>query len=250
MKLLAWCAVFIRASSLLTCFLCLQASAQTAPAMDGIADKLPNGSWHIAGIPGIKKPLTQFDAVTLDGKKVLRIHADKSYANLSYTFSPSLFPIKAGILGWRWRLDQPVAGANLMRKEGDDAPVKVCAYFDMPLENLSFIERNLIRVARKASGLYLPSATLCYVWDQNLPTGMELTNAFTRRVHYLILNSDGSPLHQWVSHKRNIRTDFMLSFHSETATVPPLLGIGIGADADNPGGSSLAYLDDLTLMEQ
>jgi hypothetical protein len=240
----------MRASGLFISFFCVQVGAQTVPAMDGIADKLQPGNWQVLGIPGVKKPLTRFDAVTLDGKKVLRVYADKSYANLTYTLTPSQFPIKAGILRWRWRLDRPVAGADLQRKEGDDAPIKVCAFFDMPLDHLPFIERNLLRIARKTSGQYLPSATLCYVWDQKLAVGTELPNAYTKRVHYVVLDSASSPLQHWVSHRRDIRTDFMLSFHTETASVPPLLGIGIGADADNTGASSLAYLDDLTLMEQ
>jgi len=215
--------------------------------MDAVADKLPPGAWRVTGLPAVKKPFTRYDTVPMDAKTVLRVQTDKSYSNLTYTFAPA---ISAGILRWRWRLDQPVAGADLRRKDGDDTPIKVCALFDLPLENISFFERNLLRMARNATGQYLPGAAVCYVWDQKLATGTELTNAFTKRVHYVVLNSANTPLQQWVSHKRDLRTDFMLSFHTESATVPPLLGITVGADADNTEGSSLAYLDDLTHMEQ
>ncbi len=52
------------------------------------------------------------------------------------------------------------------------------------------------------------------------------------------------------AHTRDLRADFLRSYRNETTVVPPLLGIGIGANADNTGGSSLAYVDALSLMEQ
>lgn len=224
----------------------LTVGAQTVPPMDGVASKLAPGSWQVLGLPAIKKPWTRFDTATVDTKTVLRIQTDKSYGNLTYLFKPAT---TAGFLSWRWRVDQPVAGADLRRKDGDDTAIKVCALFDLPLEKLNFLERNLLRMARSASGQHLPAATVCYVWDPKLAVGTELTNAFTKRVHYVVLNSTTTPLQQWASHRRDLRTDFMLSFHTESASVPPLLGIAIGADADNTAGSSLSYLDDLTHTE-
>lgn len=225
---------------------CLHASAQTVPSMDGVADGLPPGAWKVAGLPNIKKPMSRFDTVTLDGRKVLRVRTDKSYGNLSYTFTQ---PVTAGTLGWRWRLDQPVAGADLRRKDGDDAPIKVCALFDLPLDKLHFMERNLLRMARSASGQHLPGATLCYVWDQKLAVDTELPNAFTRRVRYIVLNGANTPLQIWVSHRRDLGADFLRSFGAESSSVPPLMAVVVGADADNTGGASLAYLDDLVLTE-
>lgn len=250
MQLIADCAGFMRAIGLFTCIFCVQAGAQTVPAMAGIAGALPSGNWQVVGIPGGKIPPTRFDAATLDGQPVLRVQADKSYANLTYNLTPSLNPANAGILRWRWRLDQPVAGADLRRKEGDDAAIKVCAFFDFPLDKLPFFERTLLRIARATTGQYLPSATLCYVWDPKLVVGTELPNAYTQQVRYWVLDAASSPLKNWVSHQRDIRADFVRSFGGDAASVPKLLGIGIGADADNTGGASLAYLDSLTLMEQ
>ena len=254
MQCIAACAIATRASGLFLSFLCWQASAQTVPAMDGIATALPPGHWQVQGIPGGKIALTQFDAVTLDGSKVLRIQTNKSYANLTYTFKPgplaATIPTTPSMLRWRWRLDQPVANADLRRKEGDDDAIKVCAFFDMPLDQLPFWERTLLRIARARTGQYLPSATLCYVWDPKLAVGTDLPNAYTQQVRYLVLNAANSPLQQWVSYTRDIRADFLRSFSAVATTVPPLLGIGFGADADNTGGASLAYVNGLSLMEQ
>lgn len=191
--------------------------------------------------------MTQFDIVQLGADRVLRVHADHSYANLTHALGPAT---SGHVLHWRWRLDQPIASADLHTKSGDDTAIKVCALFDLPLDHLGFVERSLLRLARSASGEHLPGATLCYVWDQKLAAGTELPNAFTKRMRYVVLDSASSPLHQWVSHSRDLNVDFLHSFGNESSTVPPLLAIVVGADADNTGESSLAYMGDISLVEQ
>lgn len=211
------------------------------------AEGTPPPPWRVVGLPGSKKPLTQFDVFLLGTDKVLRVRADHSYGNLTHNLAPQTV---GHVLHWRWRVDQPVAGADLNTKNGDDTPVKVCALFDMPTDKLGFLDRSLLGLARKVSGEHLPAATLCYVWDQKLAVGTELPNAFTRRMHYLVLNSADTPLHSWASHTRDLRADFLHSFGNESSTVPPLLAIAVGADADNTAESSLAFVGDLSLMEQ
>ncbi len=223
-------------------------AATALHAFSGAAEGPPPSPWRVVGLPGnAKKPLTQFDIVQLGAERVLRVHADHSYANLTHALGPHT---TGHILHWRWRLDQPIVSADLHTKGGDDTPIKVCALFDLPLDHLGFVDRNLLRLARSASGEHLPGATLCYVWDQKLATGTELPNAFTKRMRYLVLDSANSPLHQWVSHARDLHADFLQSFGTESSTVPPLLAIVVGADADNTGESSLAYVGDVSLVEQ
>ena len=204
--------------------------------------------WRVVGLPGNKVPLAQIDIATLGPDRVLRLRTDQSYGTASHALPPKT---AAGTLAWRWRLDQPIEAADLRKKEGDDAALKVCAMFDMPLDRLGFVERNILRLARSASGEYLPAATLCYVWDQKLPVGTELPNAYSNRVRFVVVDSATNPsgpassLQQWVSHTRNLRTDFLKAFGAESDTVPPLLAIVVGADSDNTGQSSLGYVGDL-----
>ena len=131
-------------------------SAQDAvPATHGIAPfsgasaaTLPT-PWRVVGLPGNNVPLAQIDIVTLGPDRVMRLRTDHSYGTASHALPPKT---SAGTLTWRWRLDQPIELADLRKKVGDDAALKVCAMFDMPLERLGFIERNLLRLARSASG--------------------------------------------------------------------------------------------------
>lgn len=226
------------------------AQAQTqGPALTAFSSATgaqPPAPWRVVGVPGGKIPPTTYALVELDGRKVLRVEAAKSYGNLVHDL-PALLP-EAGLrLRWRWRLEEPLRGADLGRREGDDSPLKVCALFDMPLARLGLIERNLLRLARAASGEKLPSATLCYVWDGTLAPGTLLPNAYSARVRFIVLDSGEQRLGQWVAHSRDLGADFHRAFGEESEAVPPLQAVLVGADADNTGGRSLGHVGDVTL---
>lgn len=206
----------------------------------------PAPPWRTVGLPRNKAPLTLMDIAALDGVTALRLRADASYASLVHDLNGWVAGREA-TLQWRWRLDQPVAGADLRRKNADDAALKVCVMFDMPLDRVPFVERSLLRLARAVSGEPLPGATVCYVWDVTLAQGTVLPNAYSSRVRYLVLDGTASAPGQWRSHQRNIQADFARLFGNESATVPPVQAVAVGADADNTGASSLAWIADIQL---
>ena len=47
--------------------------------------------------------------------------------------------------------------------------------------------------------------------------------------------------------ERSLASDFMAAFGHETAELPPLLALAVGADTDNTGSASLSYVGDLHL---
>ncbi|MEO6638679.1 MAG: DUF3047 domain-containing protein [Ginsengibacter sp.] len=216
-----------------------------APFSSASGDQ-PPAPWRVVGVPGGKIPLTTYTLTDSDGRKVLRVEAIKSYGNLVHPLS-GWIPDSGLRLRWRWRLEEPLRGADLRRREGDDSPLKVCALFDMPLDKLGLIERNLLRLARAASGENLPSATLCYVWDGALAPGTLLSNAYTARVRIIVVNSGEQRLGQWISHERDLAADFKRAFGEESETLPPLQAVLVGGDADNTGGHSLGWVGDVTL---
>ena len=206
----------------------------------------PAASWRIAGLPGQKPPLTRFDVAPVDGQNVLRVAADASYGNLLLD-TPGVLLGADAVLRWRWRLERGLPSSDLARKDGDDAPLKVCALFDMPLDGLGLAERTRLRLARSVSGEHLPAATLCYVWDRLLPANTEIANVFSARVRYVVATSGDARPGQWFTLERRLAADFLRAFGHESPRVPPLLAIAVGADADNTGGSSLGYVGDVTL---
>lgn len=220
--------------------------AQAAPPapvwtpLAGPAGTTPGAPWVFAGLPKQTLPRTQYSLERLDGQAVLRVEAEASYGNLVHPFQPP--SPEAGSLSWRWRIDKPLVGADLRQKAGDDVALKVCALFQLPKDALPFVERQLFRLAERSAGEALPTATLCYVWEPSWPEGSVVPNAFSRRVRYLTLS--GAP-GLWSAVSRDLGADFLRAFGDEAREVPPLLAIGVGADADNTGGRSLGYLADL-----
>jgi hypothetical protein len=201
----------------------------------------PAPPWQLKALPQQTKPLTRFAVVELDGQRVLRVEADNAYGNLVHPLRDT----RAGTLAWRWRVDEAPAGADLQRKSGDDAALKVCALFDLPAPQVPFVERQLLRIASARAGEALPTATLCYVWDARLPAGAVLHNAYTHRVRYVVVH--GTP-GRWSEQRHDLAADFRRAFGDDTREVPALTAIGISADSDNTGSRSVGYIADLRFV--
>jgi hypothetical protein len=208
------------------------------------AGPAPPPGWHVAGLPNQRKPFTRFVLDEVEGLQAVRIEADESYGNLVHPL-PVMAP--AHTLAWQWRIDQHNELTDLTQRAGDDSPAKVCVLFDLPIDAVPFFERQVLRVMRGRSAEPIPAATVCYVWDAKLATGTTLANAFTRRIRCIVLEGKGAPLHQWLHEKRDVRADFLRLFGDETHEVPPLLGVALGADADNTHAHSVAHVAGLVL---
>ena len=279
----AWVRLALLAVLLMgACTVWAQPPTGDGPAASGNLLTAPGAAaWVSAPLPAQKLPPTRFEVRQLDGRAAWRVEAEGSYGNLVHAVKAAGAP--PGTLSWRWRLDRPIAGADLQTKAGDDAALKVCLLFDMPAERVPFVERQLLRVARAASGQALPAATLCYVWAPLVPAGTAtasgggapvsapvgaavgasvgasvgaipsrhigavLPNAHTRRMRWMVLRGTESALGTWQVEQRDLRADFLRAFGDETPSVPPLVAVLVGADADNTGGHGLGWLQDLTL---
>jgi len=206
----------------------------------------PPAPWRFVGLPYGSKPMTQFRVVAQDNAHVLEVKADESYGTLVHDLTG---PASNGqTLSWRWRIELDNPSGDPRQRSGDDHALAVCAMFDLPLSAIPFTERQALRAARVASGEPVPSATMCYTWDERQPPGTVLESPFTRRVRYLVLRGAGEPLQQWRREQRDLRADFLRLFAGEASTVPPLLGVMVSADADNTHGHSLALVGDMVLQ--
>lgn len=210
----------------------------------GAPGATPAAPWHVAGLPNQKKPFTAFSIVDQDGRRALRVEATESYGNLVHAVHVDRQP---RTLAWQWRIDEPVANADLRERQGDDTALKVCVFFDLALEQVPFLERQVLKIARGKSEEPIPAATVCYVWDSHLPSGTAIDNAFTRRMRYIVLEGPERELKRWFSEKRDIAADFRRVFGSESPTVPPVIGVAVGADTDNTHSHSVGFVADLVL---
>jgi hypothetical protein len=198
--------------------------------------------WQPALLPGQTMPATRYSAEMVGERAALRLQAQASYGNLLHALPGVAAPSR---LQWAWRVAQPNPGTELRSKAGDDVAAKVCLSFDLPLAQVPFGERTLLRLARSRTGQNLPAATLCWVWGGPEAVGSLIDNAFSRRVRYLVLRRAADATGAWFEESRDIAADFLRAFGDETQTLPPLTAVLVGADADNTGGSSVAHIAEL-----
>lgn len=204
----------------------------------------PPAPWQYIALPErYAKPLTLIDIHTLDGKKTLRLRADKSWGTVVHPWSGD-----AKTIQFQWRLDKALSQASFKDKSTEDAALKVCASFDMPADRIPAGERALFKLAQFVSREKLPTSTLCYVWANAEELGSIHASPTTARVRYMVLDSAASPLKAWKSHKRSLSEDFLKAFGTETQTVPAVTAIIVGADSDNTQDISLGYVADIVVQ--
>ena len=222
------------------------AATVAANAAKNAADpvSLPGPGWRFVGLPQQKPPPTRYSATLLDGRPALRIDAQASYGNWLHALNG---PAPAS-LAWSWRVDLPNPAADLRTRAGDDTAVKVCLSFDLPLEQVPFFERELLRLARTRSPEPLPAATLCWVWGTAEARGSVLPNPFSRRVRYIVLRGTADGTGRWLDEQRDVAADWALAFGDESAQVPPVTAVAVAGDADNTGGRSVAFVSGLRLQ--
>ena len=205
----------------------------------------PPAPWHVVGLPVAGKPLTRFTVAESAGRRALRVEAESSYANLVHPIEPPATGLKH--LAWQWRVELLNEAADLREKQGDDATLKVCVSFDLPADDVPLFERPGLALARSRSSEPVPNATICYVWDDKLPIGTTLDNPFTRRIRYVVVESGNAGATEWHAERRDVAADFVRLFGKESATVPAVTEVLVGADADNTKGHSIGFVTGLTL---
>lgn len=150
-------------------------------------------------------------------------------------------------LAWRWKIDRVVRGADMGRKEGDDYAARVYVTFDLPLGELPFAVRSRIRLARLLFGAELPTAALCYVWDNRHPEGHAAWNAYSDQVRMVVVRSGEARAGQWIAESRDIAADFRAAFGRPVGALPRISGVALSADTDQTGESVTAWFGDVTL---
>lgn len=204
----------------------------------------PPAPWKFATLPN--KAPTKFTIIELAGAKVLKVESAESYGNLVHSMRAELSP--GSVLAWRWRVDKLPEEADLKVRSGEDSAAKVCVFFAFDTAKLSLGERTKLALARSSTGQDVPAQTLCYVWDNKLAAGTNVTSPFTRRVRFMVLDTGTSKLGQWVAQRRSLAADYERMFGDESEGKPPeVTGVAVGADSDNTRGNGLAYVGDISL---
>ena len=195
--------------------------------------------YRVLALPKTKP--NQFSLVEDLGATVLKVDSDDSAGTVALPFNVQ--PTDTPHLTWRWKINRVVESADSTKKSGDDYAARVYVFFDVPLETLSFTERTKIRLARLLASSDVPTAALCYVWDNKTPVGVRHWSPYTNRVKILTLQSGNTHANEWIQEKHDVAADFRASFGT---AAPRIIGVAVGNDTDQTGERVTTWFGDVT----
>ncbi|MGA9332860.1 MAG: DUF3047 domain-containing protein [Rudaea sp.] len=182
--------------------------------------------------------MAQISVVRVDSTNALHIDADHAAGAIAHKLD---LPA-ATVLNWQWKIDHSVVQADLAKKQGDDFAARVYVFFDLPRSALSFGARMKLRLAHMLFGFDLPTAALCYVWDNRHSIGTIAPNAFYSGVKTVVLQSGNALAGKWQVQRRDLGADFRAAFDRPA---PRVTGIALASDTDNTGGHVNAWFGDI-----
>jgi hypothetical protein len=204
---------------------------------------LPRG-WREALLPDKKPP--EFALVADEGTTVLRVRSGAAAGTVAHSFR--LDSASHPLLAWRWKVDRVVERGDMAVKSGDDFAARVYVFFDLPEEEIPWNGRVRLKLARLLHGGDLPSAGICYVWDNRHPVGASTWNPYWYRIRTVVLESGNARAGRWAEERRDLAADFAAAFGSRGGKpVPAVTGIAVGNDTDQTLESVTAWFGDLRI---
>jgi hypothetical protein len=232
---------------LIAAVLVLAAALQAAPSDPAPFSAMKPGAaldpgWSPVTLPKVPPPA--FDLVADEGVTVLRSTAAAAAGTVTFALASDV--ATRPMLRWRWKVDRVVEKADLATKAGDDFAARVYVFFDVPPDALPLGARMKVFLARSLYGKPVPTAALCYVWDNRHPPGTTRWNPYTDRVRTVVLRSGGAGA--WAAESRDLEADFREAFGAGwPGPVPRVTGIAIGNDTDQTGERATAWFGDFRL---
>ena len=188
---------------------------------------------------------TQYALKTWDGVVAVEAVAERSMALLGRPLDIDLEATPH--LCWLWRVDAPLATADMRTKAGDDYAARVYLSFRIAPEALGLGTRAKLALARSIYGDQVPDAALNYVWDNRQPVGTSMPNAYTDRTRMIVLRSGTGDAGGWVIERRDVADDFKRAFGEVPAQ---LSGIALASDTDNTGERARARFGEFRFVSQ
>jgi len=207
---------------------------------DRVKEGLPEG-WEPLTFRKIERH-TRYRLARVDGITCVHAVADASASGIVYRIDAPA--AERPVLRWKWKVAATLPGGDARVKQGDDFAARVYVIFKYVPGRASLGQRLQFTLARTYYGHYPPDSTLNYIWANRLPGGEAIANAFTDRAIMIAVESGNENAGKWTEHEVNILSDYRRHFGVEP---PPLEGVAIMTDSDNPGGKAEAWYAWLTL---
>ncbi len=184
--------------------------------------------WIERGFPSIERKNEFAIATDPDGNRYLQVVSDRSTSGRGVwvDFDPDRCPT----ISWRWKISNVVERADLRRKDGDDAAAKIYVIFTGPSRWNPLDKRMLI-----------------YVWDNRIPVGTVLPNAWEpAKARMVVLKSGADDVGKWVSLQVDIANDYRRAYPGEEPS--RVEAVVFMADTDNTESRVFAGVDDLSIV--
>ena len=107
-------------------------------------------------------------------------------------------------LTWRWKVGNVLVGADARTRKGDDYAARVYVAFRYDPARATAWERAKYGTYRLLYGSYPPRAAINYVWDNRLPVGTALDNAYTDRARMIVVRSGPTEVGRWITETRDV----------------------------------------------
>lgn len=215
--------------------------ASSATSASDLGSQMLAGGWGEQTLPGKRR--TQYTPVQFEGRTCLYAHAESSASLLRRKVRVE--PGELGHLKFSWHVPALIAAADLTRREGEDAPVRVVLAFDGDHDRLDPRTRAMFDLGEVLSGERPPFTTLMYVWENRQPRETLINNPRTDRIRKIVVESGGTNLGRWLSYERDVVADYRRAFGEAPGR---LIGIAVMTDSDNTGSDTEAHYGDLTLL--
>jgi hypothetical protein len=185
-------------------------------------------------------PHTQYRLAATTEETFLEASADRSASGLyrRIRIDPKSHPI----VEWRWKVVQPVAGADARIPVREDSPARLVISFHGDINRLDFQERITLRLYKGLTGQTLPYAMLMYIWAGALPAGTTIPSEHTHKIQMIVVPSDEGP-GQWAQFRRNVLEDYRRTFGEEPGDI---VAVGVMTDSDDTGQQARALYGDIT----
>ena len=201
---------------------------------------LPDG-WRLH-VTRPDRPVTGYGLTRIDKRTALHARSQSSTSGVRCDVDIDL--AERPWLRWEWRVDQVTAEATVADDDQDDCPARVVLGFAGDSSRLSLRDRLFADQVDLFTGVPLPFATLCYVWDGQAAAEAVLPYARSGRIRYLVVESGSAGSGQWHAYCRNVVADYQRVYGEAPGR---LVGVGVLTDSDDLKGSAEAWYGDLVI---
>jgi len=201
----------------------------------------PGAAWEHRAFPGKKS--TQFHYERKDGRDTVAARSEASASMLRR--QTRVEPQDLGHVRFSWLVPELIPGADMARRDAEDAPVRIVLAFDGDRTRLSPRDAMLSELARTLTGEEMPYATLMYVWCNDRQPGTVIHNPRTDRIRKLVVESGANRLNHWLEYERDVRADYERVFGEKPGA---LIGVAIMTDSDNTQSHARAWYGPVSLV--